>query len=197
MEGTAPGIRRLCLAFGVEPPAEGQDFDLVLSEQRISAALVSVCASMGLDRMLLNASEPGKEQVALLPVGIDEPRVVSSLIDRLGRAIAELNAAGTTASLRLRLAFHEGVTTLAGDAFGGTAVTRVRQLAAAVQLRAALTAQPQAGLAVLLSDSVFEGIDQCEDHVLPPGQFQPADLGVSRAERRAWIYVPPPASADG
>lgn len=194
MEGTAPGIRRLCLAFGIEP-AEGQAFDLGQSEQRTIAALVSVCASMGLDRMLLNASEPGKEQVALLPVGIDEPRVVSSLIDGLARAIAELNAACPAAALRLRLAFHEGVTVLAGDSFSGTPVDRVRELAADAHLRAALATDPRAGLAVLLSDPVFEGIDQCEDLVLPRSQFRRVDLGASGADRRAWIYAPQPASA--
>jgi hypothetical protein len=192
MQGTAPGIRRLCLAFGVEPPAEGPD-ESGLSDQRIIAALVSVCVSMGLDRMLLNAPEPGKEQVALLPVGIDEPRVVSSLIDGLSRAIAELNAACPAAPLQLRVAFHEGVTVLAGDSFSGTAVGRVRQLAADAHLRAALATRPRAGLAALLSDSVFEGIEQCEDLVLPPSQFQPVDLGAAGADRQAWIYAAPPA----
>jgi len=197
MEGTAPGIRRLCLAFGIEEPAESRDQESSSAEQRLTAALLAVCASIGLDRMLLNGPDAGKEQIALLPVGIDEPRVVSSLIDGLSRAIAELNASSATAALRIRLAFHEGVTILAGDAFGGTAVARVRELAADGHLQAALAAHPRASLAVLLSDSVFEGMDQCDDLQLPSDCFHRVELADSGAGRVAWIYVPPTPSISG
>jgi hypothetical protein len=193
MDNKPPGIRRLCLAFGIEPPATGRDDDAAAAEEQVVAAFSSVCASLGLDRMLMNRRETGDEQVALLPVGIDEPRVVSSLVDGLSRALAELNAAPPrAASLRIRLAFHEGVTTLAGDRFAGAALAWVGRLVGDWHLRAALTKHPRASLAVLLSDPVFEGIGQCGEPGLPPDQFQLVDVADTHCApgRVAWIYVP-------
>ena len=114
-------------------------------------------------------------------MGIDEPQVVSSLVEGLVRAAVRLN-------IRLRLAFHEGVTTLAAGGFGGNAIAKVRRLAESSPLRAALAEHPHASLAVILSASVFEDIAPR----LPADQFRQvviADLGPSLRDI-AWIFVP-------
>jgi hypothetical protein len=174
-----PGIRRLCVAYGVESPrgcAEGEKTD---ARRRGVKAFTDVCASLGLERILLDRHAAG--QVGLLPVGIDEPRVVSSLVERLPRPLADLN-------VRCRLAFHEGVTTLAAGGFGGDAVAKVRRLADSSPLRAALAEHPRASLAVLLSGPVFEAIGP----KLPVDQFRPVDISLPGRSPRdiAWIFVP-------
>lgn len=193
MHDKPPGIRRLCVAFGIESSGAEHDAEQTSAVQRVAQVIADVCASLGLDRMLLNRREPTGEQVGLLPVGIDEPRVVSSLVEGLSGALAELNLGRDGRSpVRLRVAFHEGVTTLAADGFGGRAVTRVRQLASSLPMRAALDEHPRASLAVLMSDPVFEEVGEADDPGLPADQFRPvqiADSGRVPAST-AWLYVP-------
>lgn len=193
MDDKPPGIRRLCVAFGTESSGDPDDEDPSAVEQRTAAAFTDVCASLGLDRMLLNHQAHGEVRVGLLPVGIDEPRVVASLVEGLFQAIAELNVprAGR-ARVRLRLALHEGVTVLAADGYGGNAVARVRHLAESPQLRAALDACPRAGLAVLLSDPLFQDICPFGYPRLSASQFRPVKIaGPDRSGGGvAWICVP-------
>src|SRR6185312_13213308 len=109
MHDKPPGIRRLCVAFGIESSGAEHDAEQTSAVQRVAQVIADVCASLGLDRMLLNRREPTGEQV-----GLDEPRVVSSLVEGLSGALAELNLGRDGRSpVRLRVAFHEGVTTLA------------------------------------------------------------------------------------
>jgi hypothetical protein len=193
MHDQPPGIRRLCVAFGIESSGEHDGAAQAPAGQRVADAITGVCTALGLDRMLLNRPGPDGEQVGLLPVGIDEPRVVSSLVEGLHSALAELNRPQQGGHpVRLRVAFHEGVTTLAADGFGGRAVTKVRELAGSPHLRAALDEHPRASLAVVLSDPVFEGVGHSGHPSLPADQFQPveiADSGPAPAST-AWIYVP-------
>jgi hypothetical protein len=193
VDHTPPGIRRLCIAFGLEP-SDGLDGDmLAAAEQQLSTAFAGVCAPLGLDRMLLNRRTDDGPQVGLLPVGIDEPRVVSSLVEGLSGTLATLNAQQERrVPVRLRLAFHEGVTMLAAEGFSGNAVTRVCQLAESSQLRAALSQHPRGSLAVVLSDPVFRDIAHVGYPGLPLERFQRAEIADPRGTScaTAWIYVP-------
>jgi hypothetical protein len=175
MDDKPPGIRRLCVAYGVESPDGCGSDEKTAAEQRGVKAFTEVCASLGLDRMLLDRS------IGVLPVGIDEPRVVSSLIEGLVRAAAGLN-------VRLRLAFHEGITTLATGGFGGNAIAKVRRLAESPPLHAALAEHPRASLAVMLSEPIFEDIGAR----LPADQFRQVEVtDPARSSRDvAWIFVP-------
>ncbi len=193
MHDKPPGIRRLCVAFGIDSSGTEHDAEQASAVQRVAQVIADVCASLGLDRMLLNRREPTGEQVGLLPVGIDEPRVVSSLVEGLSGALAELNLRRDGQSpVRLRVAFHEGVTTLAADGFGGRAVTRVRALASSLPMRAALDEHPRASLAVLMSDPVFEEVGDAADSGLAADQFRPVQIPDSGRvpASTAWLYVP-------
>jgi len=189
MDDKPPGIRRLCVAFGIEPGGGDQ----AAAQRRVAEAITGVCTELGLDRMLLDGAGAAGEQVGLLPVGIDEPRVVSSLVEGLSSALGELNGGQDGRSpVRLRVAFHEGVTTLAADGFGGRAVSRVRELAGSPPMKAALDEHPRASLAVLLSDPVFEGVGNSGHPGLAAGRFEPvqvADDGRAPGSV-AWLYVP-------
>jgi hypothetical protein len=186
MDDKPPGIRRLCVAYGIESPSEGGRDENIAAEQRGAKAFTDVCASMGLDRMLIDRHKSG--QIGVLPVGIDEPRVVSSLVEGLMSALAGLN-------VRLRLAVNEGVTTLTTGGFGGNAIAKVRRLAESAPLRSALAEHPQACLAVLLSAPVFEDIGPR----LPADQFRPVEIASPGQARHdiAWIFVPGQARLSG
>jgi hypothetical protein len=186
MDDKPHGIRRLCVAYGIDPPSGYGNHEKAAAERLGVTAFTEVCAALGLNRMLLDRHDSG--QVGLLPVGIDEPMVVSSLIEALASALAGR-------SVRFRLAFHEGITILTADGFGGNAVAKVRRLAESLPLRAALTEHPAASLAAILSAPVFEDI-AFEDSGpgLDAGQFRQVEVAdPDRASCDiAWIFVPIP-----
>ena len=193
MDDRPPGVRRACVAFAIQSPSGHADGTLASAEQWLSSALVHVCSSAGLDRMLLNDSGAGEGQVALLPVGIDEPSFVAALVDGLLRAVTRRNARPFhDAPVRLTLAFHEGITTLDEAGFDGCALAKVRRLAQCQQLRAVLDRQPRATLAVLLTDQIFEGIGDPGHPGLPADQFDRVEIAGPAGEPGdvAWIYVP-------
>jgi hypothetical protein len=178
MEDRPPAIRRLCVAYGVESSGGFATEEKIAAERRGTEAFTRVCVSLGLGRMLLNHNETG--QTGVFPVGIDEPRVVASLVDALVRAAAMVG-------IRFRLAFDEGVTTLAAGGFGGTAIATVRRLADSPQLRAALASDPGACLAVMMSRPVFEELDPA----LPADRFRQVEIArLDQGQRdTAWIFV--------
>jgi hypothetical protein len=184
-----PGIRRLCVAFDVEPGGETERS----ARRQLDALLADACASCGLDRMLLNRQDTTEGEVALLPVGIDEPRAVAALVDGLLRALALVNGElAASARTRLKMAVHEGITILAAGGFAGLAVAKARRLAHSRPLRSALTGHPDADLAVMLSDQVFEDVGQFDQPGLPARQFRRVEIQNLPEEPRdvGWIYIP-------
>src|ERR1700759_429999 len=135
MNDDLPAIRRLCVAYDIDLTSADDASRRALAQKRGTVAFAEVCASLGLGRTLL--AQRGAGQIGVFPVGIDEPQVISSLVSGLLQALNGLN-------IRLRLAFHEGVTTLlAAGGCGGKAIARVGQLAESSPLRAALAEHPR------------------------------------------------------
>jgi len=156
-------------------------------------ALAAACSSSGLDRMLLNSRDSGDGEVALLPVGIDEPRAVALLVDGLFEALHRINGPlNGNSRIRLRMAVHEGITILAAGGFAGHAVVKTRRLLDSRPLRAALAGSPHADLAVLLSDQVFEDVGRFGHPRLPADRFQRVEVDNPPGEfcDIGWIYVP-------
>ena len=165
-DDTPPGIRRLCVAYRIESPRGCGRNEKTEAERRGAKAFRDVCASLGLERILLDRHAAG--HVGVLPVGIDEPRVVSSLVEQLPRPLADLN-------VRCRLAFHEGVTSLAAGGFGGNAVAKARRCGKpAAAGRAGRASASQPGRA-----AVGPGVrgDRSQAAV---DQFRPVDITLPR-----------------
>ena len=163
------------------------------ARERVSAALLDACGSAGLDRVLVSAQHTDDTEVVLLPVGIDEPRVIAALA---GIHPAQHLGQGGGTRVRLRMAVHEGITILTPDGFTGQALVRVTRLAGAQPLRAALAADPDADLMVMLSDQVFEDLVQFGHAWLSRDRFRRAGLTIPANGNHdaGWIYVPRRAS---
>jgi hypothetical protein len=193
VDDTPPGIRRLCVAVAAEEFPDAGTMAQQSVRSRISAALLDAWSSAELDRVLVNAHRTGDIEVALLPVGIDEPRVIPALIGALAQTLRHVNAGQDDgARIRLRMAIHEGITILTAEGFTGQAVGRVCQLAGSQPLRAALAAERGADLAVLLSDQVFTDLIQFSHVGLSRSQFRRAEVGAPAAgcPDAGWIFVP-------
>lgn len=192
MDDIPPGIRRLCVAVAADGITGGA-IERQAGRQRVSAALLDACGSAGLDRVLVSAQRTADTEVALLPVGIDEPRFIAALTAALAEALHRMNTGhGNGERVRLRMAVHEGVTILTSEGFTGHAVMQVSRLAGAQPLRAALTADPDADLIVLLSDQVFEDVVQFDHACLSRDRFHRAAAAIQANGNldAGWIYVP-------
>jgi hypothetical protein len=90
------------------------------------------------------------------------------------------------------MAVHEGITILTAKGFTGQAVVRACRLAGSPPLRAALAADPDADLIVMLSDQVFEDLIQFGHSCMSRDRFHRAEItNPTRGYREAgWIYVP-------
>lgn len=193
MNDNPPGIRRLCVAFDIEPCGRSGDEAAESVQQRLDAVLADACSASGLDRILLNRQDTTEGEIALLPVGIDEPRAVASLVDGLLHALARINGPlAASAHTRLKMAVHEGITILAASGFAGLAVAKARRLARSRPLRSALAGHPNADLAVIISDQVFADVGQFDQPSLPASQFRRVAIGSLPEEPQdvGWIYVP-------
>jgi hypothetical protein len=179
-------------------PDEGQtdrDEEAAAVQRQLSTALAEACRSSGLDRMLLNSRGHGGGEVALFPVGIDEPRAVAALVDGLSCALHRINGLRSGSArprLRLKVAVHEGITVLAASGFAGHAVAKTCQLLDSPPLRAALASNPRASLAVMLSDRVFEDTSQFGHPRLPAERFERVEIDdpLKGSAGTGWIYVP-------
>ncbi len=186
------------MAVDVEQHSEHSAAELAAARRQLFALLADMCDSPGFDRLLLCKQSAGDGEVVLLPAGIDEPRTVTLLVNWLVRALPQSNAASEGPRVRLRVAVHEGITTLVAGVFGGPAVTKACRLLGARPLRTALARRRRANLAVLLSDRIYAdlgGFDEC----LLPVEFTPVEVGdpAGSSPEVGWLLVPEREAPDG
>lgn len=190
MQDASDPVRRLCVALdvardtaSVAPEYEDQRRHLVGLIERASAAA-------GLDRLL---QQQGDGLLLLLPAGVNEPRVIADLTRALRTALRRRDlpaGRGGPDRLRVRLAFHQGITRLLETGFVGRAVTTVHRLRDSDQLRDALRANPQADLGVIISEQLFEDTAEQNPNGLPSGRSWHVRVEVRGASVPAWIHVP-------
>jgi hypothetical protein len=184
MDGDSPGIRRVCVAVDIERHGA---VELDSLQRRLSAAVADTCGSSDLERLLLHVQGGGAGEIVILPVGLDEPRAVALLVNGFFQAVGRINQASRDrARVRLRMAVHEGITTLRSGVFVGRAVATTYRLLGVPQLRAALASHPHANLAVIFSDRIFEDLGSF-DHWLPTDKFRRVEID---GREGGWILVP-------
>jgi hypothetical protein len=187
-----PGIRRVCVAVEAEPSGDRSVMERAIARREMSRLLAGLCEAPAFLELSLSQQRTGDSDVIVFPVGIDEPRILTLLIRWVARAVHQANTGWDSRRLRLRMAAHEGVTTLVAGVFDGPAVLKARALVTAAPLRAVLTAVPSADLAVLFSSRLrddLSGFDECLDAsdftqlALQPGPG-------AGAEEPGWLLVP-------
>lgn len=192
MDETPPGIRRVCIAIGYEYSAGNGDATGDFSG-RLRAALIDACVASGLQRMLLAPQRDGDAQVALLPAGIDEPKVIAALTAELGAHLRRLNRhRHDSERLRVTMAVDEGITTLEAGGYRGHAIAKACRLVTSDPMRKALTAYRSADLIVLLSERIFDDISRLDAPGMRTGKCQLVEIDDPVDARRdvGWIYIP-------
>jgi hypothetical protein len=198
VEHIPPGIRRVCIAVtAVRPPGcPRRPVDGHLEEERLRRCLDSAfsraCVAAGMGRALLNDQVRLVDQVAVLPAGIDEPRVLTLLVAELAAILREAGrrpAAGSR--MRLVMAVHEGLTVLTEDSLGGQAIAKTCRMADSDELHATLTSQPSANLIVLLSERIFDDLSEHDRIALAAGKFRRVEIAdpPGGEPNIGWVFI--------
>lgn len=183
------------MAVDVEHHGEHGITERAAARRQLSALLADMCASPGFGELPMWQQSTGDGEVVLLPVGIDEPQTVTLVVNWLIRALHQANTAWEGPRVRLRVAVHEGITTLISGVFDGPAVRKTCRLVGALPLGAALARRPAADLAVLFSDRIYPDLGE----YLPTEGFTPVEVGDPAASSRevGWLLVPEREAPDG
>jgi hypothetical protein len=176
------------MAVNVEQYSERDITEVAAARRQLSGLLADLCESPEFDDLLPCQQSVGDGEVVVLPVGIDEPRTVTILVNCLLHALRQANGGWMRPHVRLRVAVHEGLTMLIGGVFDGPAVRKACGLLGALPLTAALASRPMADLAVLFSDRIYADLGQ----YLPAEEFTSVEIGDPAASSRevGWLLVP-------
>jgi hypothetical protein len=144
----------------------------------------------------------GGRELALLPPGVDEARVIMGLWRELRAGLHGYNRyASQAARLRMRIAVHEGQTYIADNGFAGDAINTVCRLRDCAEVKSALSAT-DSDLVLIVSDRIFYDVIRGYDaHDLPASAFTEVNVIMPEKNFRARTFIcsgpvsPPPPEA--
>ncbi|GAA3133285.1 hypothetical protein [Streptosporangium carneum] len=185
-------IRRVCVAVDLERYSSRIAVEQHRAQHELREILDNLSADLGRERWL--TQDQGDGELALLPPGINESHFVPTLVRSLGAALHRINRPlADDARLRMRVAIHEGLTLVAGKGFAGSAVVTVCRLRDAPPLRKALDDDPDALLALVVSQRIYEDVIVEHDlYDLPADVFRRVSVEIPQKgfAAEAWITVP-------
>jgi hypothetical protein len=157
--------RRLCVAVDVEGYSRRSVAEQRSTQTALRHVLDEVWSGIAADRQ-----PNGDGEVALAPCGADETAVLAHILTTLDSTCSATN-------LRLRAAAHAGHAAVGANGFVGHAVVRTCRMLHAAALRHALADDPApSGVALLVSESLFEDVVALEASGLVADQFRPIDI---------------------
>jgi hypothetical protein len=155
--------------------------------RQLVVAMLGECA-LTLEMRVVDHQWTGDGINAVLPSDIDPPAVLSALVRSLAAGLSADNARHAD-RIRLRMAIGVGLIERRAAGFGGPVIVDINRLVDSAALRAALTAEPAADLAVALSDQVYTLIVQPGYPGIPVGQFTHANVVAKEFSGGAWIWL--------
>jgi hypothetical protein len=136
----------------------------------------------------------GDGELAVLPEGVHEPRVIGTLLDALAARLREYNRCRVPElRVRLRIAVHHGLIHLDGaTGYPGRHAVAVARLLDSSALRNVLRERRGVNLAAIVSDEVFQDVVANRYEDLRPELFLAVQVDdpVKRFSARAWLYAP-------
>ena len=182
-DGLGHPVRRLCVAVGREQGADALADDA--AENATLGILERAEEHGALYRPVWLAHQ--RARIALLPPGIDEAHVLTTLLRYLRDEVYRHNrVSAPPARIRLRVAAHEGLTYLRDEAYVGDVLDTLAMLVREESFAARAGA---AEVAVILTDRIYHDVVRGrENYDLRPGNF----TGLETAYGMAWTYVAPP-----
>lgn len=163
-------------------------------QQRLPELVRGVLGTCGL-RLTSSRADDGVEHEwtgdginAMLPADIDPTAVLPVLIRSLAAGLTADNARGHD-RMRVRMSVGIGLVEHSAAGFGGPMIVEINRLVSSARLRAALTENPEADLAVAVSDQVHSMIIKPGYPGIPGAQFRSARVMEKEFAGTAWIWV--------
>lgn len=192
------GVRRLCIAIDLEHYSQRPDSGQVKAQSAMSELLREAGQRGALERAQWDIQQQGDGELALLPPGIDESDVITSLMHQVTSGLHRYNRdASPAARLRMRIAVHEGLTYIAESGFAGDAVNTVCRLRDAREAKDALRSTRN-DVVLIVSERIFRDVICGDDsYELPPASFTETEIVMADKGFRAqaFIYAGPAAEA--
>lgn len=188
IEGAA---RRLLLSSDVKGYGQEDERSHIDIQRALLEVFEEAASAAGLDRSTWLTQGAGDGELAILPEGVSEARVVDNYVAELQAALEHHNHDRRPERwLRLRLAVHFGVAIPAANGFAGHGIVLVSRLVDSDPAKQALIAAPEACLSVILSEQVYTDTVLQRHTKLAPKSFR--QVAVVKKERQvaAWLRVP-------
>jgi class 3 adenylate cyclase len=182
--------RRLLVAVDAAGYGAGTDQEHFAVQSGLTAVLDTAAARANLRRDRWAKQQAGDGELAILPRDEPEPVIVDQYVRYLDEALTAYNAnPASRRKIRLRMAVHFGTAMLADNGYAGQGVVAVSRLVESAPVKNALTAAPQACLAVILSRQIFDDIVR-QGHVsVPATDFARVSVRVKEFQDEAWVKV--------
>jgi hypothetical protein len=81
---STPGIRRLCIAVDLEGYSRRDNLSQLSAQSELVQVLEQACTKAQLERTYWEKQPQGDGELALLPSGVDETRVIPDFVHELG-----------------------------------------------------------------------------------------------------------------
>ena len=184
------GVRRLCIAVDLERYSQRDDPGQIEAQRAMSKLLREAGEHGALERAQWHIQPQGDGELALLPPGINEAFVITSLTRRLRDGLHRYNRnVNTAARLRMRVAVHEGMTYVTEAGFAGDAINTVCRLRDAQESRDALRATRN-DLVLIVSARIYQDVVCGHDaYDLPPASFRETEIVMPAKGFRATAFI--------
>jgi hypothetical protein len=184
------GVRRMCIAVDLEHYSRRTDAGQIEAQRAMSELVREAGERGGVERAQWLTQDRGDGELALLPPGIDEAHVITSLWRELQEGLHRYNRhANAAARLRMRMAVHEGQTYIANSGFAGDAVVTVCRLCDCAGAKDALTGSA-GDLVLIVSDRIFFDVIRGYDaHNLPASAFTEVTVDMPDKGFRARAFI--------
>lgn len=161
-------------------------------QRALVMALDSAAEAAGLDRTRWTTQPSGDGVLTLLPVDVNGPAVVDDFVRELDNWLERYHNRHSGDRMRLRVAMHIGSFIHADNGFAGSAPVVVSRLLDAPDARSALSDNPDANLALIVSGRVYEDFVSRRNTSLRPDDFTQVHVRMPEKDfsATAWIRVP-------
>lgn len=191
------GMRRLIIAVDLEHYSQLPDSGQRAAQQAMSELLSEAGQHGALERAQWEIQPQGDGELALLPPGIDEAAVITSLMHQVASGLYKHNQradphnrrADPSARLRMRIAVHEGLTYVAESGFAGDAVNTACRLRDSREAKDALR-NTDNDVVLIVSERIYHDVICGDDsYDLPSDSFTETEVVMPDKGFRALAYV--------
>jgi hypothetical protein len=184
-------IRRILLSVDVEDYSSRTDVDQLELQRTLTELLAAAAREAGFDRSEWDIQSAGDGELAVLPAGESEKRVIDNLPEAIARVLAVHNStARTEMQLRVRLAMHQGLVHKAAGGWAGAGVVAVSRIVDSAAARTALRVCPKANLVFLLSKQLYVELVLQRHTRLSGLDFREIPVHTKKFRDTAWLHVP-------